>query len=305
MREQASLYFLLFLTYAVIGWCMEVTVKKIQFGRFINRGFLIGPYCPIYGVGAVLITLLLKKYLSDPPALFVMGMVICSILEYSTSWIMEKLFHARWWDYSTKKFNLNGRICLDTMIPFGLLGLTIMYGLNPLFFRLYARLTGAAREIVCMVLFAGFAADVGVSVTILSHIRHDNKVLDKDNTEEMAAKVRAAIAARGWAHRRLLDAFPGVKHIGEVLKENAEEARERLEEKRDEAKERIEEKRDEARERIVETREKLSERREQLESDLALLDEAHKKYESEFAERRRALEQRLSQLRDRLDGDDK
>ena len=98
-------YFLLFIIYAFLGWVMEVTAKLIQYKRFINRGFLVGPYCPIYGFGAVLITILLERYLYDPVILFVMAIVTCATLEYLTSWIMEKLFKARWWDYSNRKFN--------------------------------------------------------------------------------------------------------------------------------------------------------------------------------------------------------
>ena len=127
------MYFLLFMIYAILGWLMEVTCKLIQYKRFINRGFLIGPYCPIYGYGALLITILLHKYTNDPIVLFIMAIVVCGTLEYLTSYFMEKIYKARWWDYSQKKFNINGRVCLGTIVPFGLLGLLIMYVLNPFF----------------------------------------------------------------------------------------------------------------------------------------------------------------------------
>lgn len=122
-----KVYFLLFIIYAVIGWCMEVICKLIQYKKFVDRGFLIGPYCPIYGVGALLITFFLNKYVQDPVVLFVMAIVVCGILEYLTSYFMEKIYHARWWDYSRKKFNINGRICLSNLIAFGILGMFIMY----------------------------------------------------------------------------------------------------------------------------------------------------------------------------------
>ena len=77
MLEVIELYFLLFISYAFLGWCMEVICKLIQYKRFINRGFLIGPYCPIYGWGALLITILLQKYNNDPLTLFILAMVIC------------------------------------------------------------------------------------------------------------------------------------------------------------------------------------------------------------------------------------
>ena len=93
-------YILLFFTASSMGWCMEVLCKLIQFKRFINRGFLIGPWCPIYGFGTVMITLLLSKFTEDPFAVFGLAILLCGTLEYLTSYIMEKAFHARWWDYS-------------------------------------------------------------------------------------------------------------------------------------------------------------------------------------------------------------
>ena len=88
------------------GWFIEIINGLIQTKKFVNRGFLIGPYCPIYGVGGILITLLLSKYYDDPIVLFFMGIAVCGILEYLTSYIMEKFFKARWWDYSKRKFRL-------------------------------------------------------------------------------------------------------------------------------------------------------------------------------------------------------
>lgn len=136
MEINVSVYFILFIIYAMIGWCIEIINGLIQTKKFVNRGFLIGPYCPIYGVGGILITLLLSKYYNDPIVLFFMGIAVCGILEYLTSYIMEKIFKARWWDYSKRKFNINGRICLETIIPFGLLGCFIIYISNPLFINL-------------------------------------------------------------------------------------------------------------------------------------------------------------------------
>ena len=100
--------------------------KFITKGEFINRGFLIGPYCPIYGSGALLLTFLLNRYVNDKLVLFVMSIVVCSILEYVTSYIMEKIFHIRWWDYSNYKLNINGRVCLNNIALFGLAGVLII-----------------------------------------------------------------------------------------------------------------------------------------------------------------------------------
>ena len=153
MLHTIEIYFLLFISYAFLGWCMEVTCKFIQYKKFINRGFLIGPYCPIYGWGALAITILLKRYMEDPLVLFVMSTIICSIIEYLTSYFMEKKYHARWWDYSNKKFNINGRICLETLIPFGILGVAIMYGTNPILFKSYNQIPQLVINILTVILF--------------------------------------------------------------------------------------------------------------------------------------------------------
>ncbi len=110
------LYILLFFLYSFLGWCLEVLCKLVSEKKFVNRGFLIGPYCPIYGYGAILMSVLLQKYLDDPFTLFIMIVLICSVLEYFTSFFLEKIFHTRWWDYTKYRFNINGRICLETMI---------------------------------------------------------------------------------------------------------------------------------------------------------------------------------------------
>lgn len=129
--EPFLFYFLFFLLYAFLGWCMEVIVCSIPAKKFINRGFLVGPYCPIYGIAALAMFLTLGKYTEDPPVLFLIVFTSGSLLEYLTSFIMEKLFHARWWDYSKKKFNINGRVCLENSICFGILGCILMYVTNP------------------------------------------------------------------------------------------------------------------------------------------------------------------------------
>ena len=163
MRLTLECYILLFFTGAFLGWVMEVVCKLIQFGRFINRGFLIGPYCPIYGFGAVLVTALLTPFSASPPAVFVLAMAVCGTLEYLTSYAMEKLFHARWWDYSHRRFNLNGRVCAGTLIPFGLMGLGMVYVARPVLFGLYLRLPQAWMDGLCLGLCALLLGDTVLS----------------------------------------------------------------------------------------------------------------------------------------------
>lgn len=218
MLHTIEIYFLLFISYAFLGWCMEVTCKFIQYKKFINRGFLIGPYCPIYGWGALAITILLKRYMEDPLVLFVMSTIICSIIEYLTSYFMEKKYHARWWDYSNKKFNINGRICLETLIPFGILGVAIMYGTNPILFKLYNQIPQLVINILTAILFIGFILDNIISSNIISSINVEENKLIKDNTEEITEKIKQVLRQKSWLHRRLINAYPGLKDIKVKIK---------------------------------------------------------------------------------------
>lgn len=232
MWQTIETYILLFFIYSIFGWIMEVVCKLIEKKKFINRGFLIGPYCPIYGHGAILITLLLQKYINDPIALFIMGIVICSILEYLTSYFMEKIFHARWWDYSQRKFNINGRICLRTMIPFGLLGLFIMYVSNPFFFDVIEKIPNVTLNIICITLLVIFFIDNIVSFNIISNVNITSKK-NKDNTEEITGeiaedltrKVKDILEKKSILHRRLIHAFPEMKM---KLKYRIAESKEKL-----------------------------------------------------------------------------
>lgn len=218
MLHTIEIYFLLFISYAFLGWCMEVTCKFIQYKKFINRGFLIGPYCPIYGWGALAITILLKRYMEDPLVLFVMSTLICSIIEYLTSYFMEKKYHARWWDYSNKKFNINGRICLETLVPFGILGVAIMYGTNPILFKLYNQIPQLVINILTAILFIGFIVDNIISSNIISSINVEGNKLIKDNTEEITEKIKQILRQKSWLHRRLINAYPGLKDIKVKIK---------------------------------------------------------------------------------------
>ena len=119
-----------FLLYSLVGWVYESVLISIQQRRLVNRGFLNGPLCPIYGVGAVLMIVLLEDF-DNPLVVFVLAALIASALEYATSWLMEVLFHARWWDYSHARFNLNGRICLKSAVGFGLGGMLVVLVVQP------------------------------------------------------------------------------------------------------------------------------------------------------------------------------
>jgi len=200
-----------------MGWLLEVIGKLIEKKRFINRGFLIGPICPIYGHGALLIIFLLSKYKSNIFILFGMSILICSILEYFTSFIMEKIFKTRWWDYSTKKFNINGRICLDTMIPFAIFGCIVIYIINPFFIDMLNLVSTKTINIVSIILFILYLIDISISTKIIYNFRSTITNAEKDATEEITKRVRRIISRRGLLYKRLINAYPNMKSRKEIL----------------------------------------------------------------------------------------
>ena len=124
--------FLLYIAYSTLGWCGEMLYCSIPKGHICEkRGFLNGFLCPIYGHGALLVLYLLHGGFQNPVLTFIFGAIVTSILEYFTSWIMEKLFHMRWWDYSHYKFQINGRVCLLNSTCFGLACVLLCHLVQP------------------------------------------------------------------------------------------------------------------------------------------------------------------------------
>ena len=224
-------YFMLFFIYAILGWIIETTLVSIEKRKFVNRGFLIGPYCPIYGFGGLAITILLKNYTKDPIVLFLIAVIICGTLEYFTSYIMEKIFKARWWDYSAKKYNINGRICLETVVPFGILGCLVMYVLNPITFKYLNMLSNSMLNIISAICFTIFITDNIVSYNVISSFTKTVKTINvgkiKDNTEEITKKVREVLIGKSFFNKRLMEAYPNLQaKIKEKARQIAQKAKE-------------------------------------------------------------------------------
>ena len=186
-----ELYISLFFIYSFAGWFMESVIGYFIYKKekFINRGFLVGPICPVYGIGVILVTLLLTKYKEDIVALYVLATVICGALEYFTSFIMEKLFNARWWDYHDKKFNINGRICLETLLPFGIGASLILYIFNPMILSVLSSIPETAFTIIVLILSIMAIIDFIISLSIISSFK-GFVYSAKDNTQEISTKVK-------------------------------------------------------------------------------------------------------------------
>jgi len=215
---------LLFYFYSFAGWCIEVTLKFFQYHRFINRGFLTGPCLPIYGSGCALITAavdvlsMLSRYESSYGSVFAVSFILCGTLEYFVSWFMEKRFHARWWDYSRKPMNLNGRIWIGNLVLFGLGGVLVVKIANPLLLPLLTGLgldiriwTGAGLSVV-------FLADYITSHFVLKLVKNSVEKSEADNTEAIGREVRRMLSDRNLFARRFAEAYPDVIYRTEKIK---------------------------------------------------------------------------------------
>ncbi len=210
-------YFLYFIIYSFIGWLMEVVLKSKDEHKFVNRGFLIGPICPIYGFGVLLIILLVGNSKSDLLAVFLKSILVCSVLEYFTSYFMEKLFHARWWDYSKNKYNINGRICLETMLPFGILSTIVIYVVHPLVIKFVSLFSNTLLIILTILFGILFIVDNIVSFNVMFNIKKEFHKIKKDNTDYIKEKVSKWLEENTYLYKRIRYAFPNFK-IKNIIK---------------------------------------------------------------------------------------
>ena len=209
--ELLSKYFLYFIIYSFIGWLLEVVCKLIEQKKFVNRGFLIGPICPIYGYGVLGIILLIGDNKDDILAIFLKSIAICSCLEYFTSYLMEKLFKARWWDYSRYKYNINGRICLETMIPFGILGCFTIYIVHPAIVNLVSLLDSKLMITLAVILFIIYIIDNIISFNVMNKIKKEIKSQHEDSTEKIKSKVIEWMDSNSFIYRHIKKSFPKFK----------------------------------------------------------------------------------------------
>ncbi len=212
--------YILFWLYAILGYIMEVIRTLIREKKFVNRGFLLGPYCPIYGVGGVLL-FLVNRYRSDPFIVFLVSIVICSFIEYIASYLLELIYKVRWWDYSDRLLNINGRICLTNTIEFGVLGMLIVCYFNPILIDFIKSINLNLRHVIAITLIVVTSLDILITSAILFDIRKSvlkfkNKTINifksnKDNTEEVSKKVKEMLKEKSFLHKHMAKAYDNLK----------------------------------------------------------------------------------------------
>ena len=164
-----SLWF--FIIYAVLGWCTEVAYAAAKTGHFVNRGFLNGPYCPIYGFGALTVLVVLSPIADNPILLFLGSVVLTTALEFFGGFLLERFFHEKWWDYSAEPFNIRGYICLRFSLLWGMACMIVVDAVHPWFALFTAWFPEPAGIAVLCVVYALVTADLVVTVANLLQMR--------------------------------------------------------------------------------------------------------------------------------------
>lgn len=169
----------LYMIYSFIGWCGEVAVAAVKRHRFVNRGAVSGPFCPIYGLGAAVVAVFFPELKGNPLFLFLGGMVVNTFVEYVTGRIMEMSLHKKWWDYSDQKFNLGGYVCLKTSVLWGICTVLMIYVLDPVFTGLVGLIPKLWGEIILWVLFGLLIVDFIGTVIAVWGLKKKNGRIDQ------------------------------------------------------------------------------------------------------------------------------
>lgn len=209
----------IFIIYAFLGWCSEVAFAAVNKGKFVNRGFLNGPVCPIYGVGMLIVVLCLWNLRDRPLLLFVGSALLTTALEFVTGFVLEKFFHDKWWDYSDMPFNIKGYVCLKFTILWGLAASFIIGAIHRFIYMLIEKTPFVLGVILLAVFSAAFIADFIVTLTALVKLPKKLKA--------MAEAEKALRAVSDKIGENISDTTIAAKEKGEAL---AEENKPRLEE---------------------------------------------------------------------------
>lgn len=176
----------IFLVYAFIGWCTEVAYAALDTGKFVNRGFLNGPYCPIYGCGVVIVVAALTPLKDNLLILFAGSFLLTTTLEFLTGFLLEKVFHNKWWDYSNFPFNIRGYVCLKFSVYWGLACTFVMDIVHPLIYRLITAVPRIPGTVVLVLLMSVFAVDFVITVATIFRLNRHLAAMD-----EIAAKIHS------------------------------------------------------------------------------------------------------------------
>lgn len=175
-------YFLLFMLYAHLGWWLEVIIFYFQTHTFVNRGFLMGPYCSIYGFGCLFITILFGKYRDKPVKLFFLSAIWCSVIEYVVGYAMEIIFGGRWWQYTDANIlNINGRVWIVTTILFGVLATILITKIEPLLFKFIEKIPKKFINTVALTIAVIYILDTATTSSFVVGARDKIELINNND----------------------------------------------------------------------------------------------------------------------------
>ena len=207
------LFLWIFFIYSFLGWCLEVCFFALNTGKFVNRGFLNGPVCPIYGFGVVIVVLCLTPLMENTLLLFLGSVLLTSLLELGVGFALEKLFHQRWWDYTNEPFNLGGYICLRFSLAWGLACLLVMEIIHPSVLWLILHIPHTLGLVLLACFVSVMAVDLTATVRTIARINRSLGQID-----ELAGRIKALSNDLGEnLADRVLDAAEKGADLREVL----------------------------------------------------------------------------------------
>ncbi len=193
-----SFAFLVFIVYSFIGWLSEVAYCYLIVERkLVNRGFLHGPLCPIYGFGALIVIYLLAPFRGNLAILFAMSVIWTTVLEYLTSWALEAVFSTKWWDYSDRRFNLHGRVCVRNSLLFGLMGVLAVHFVHPRIVEILSLLPERTLDAVAFAIASVLAVDLVLTLKTLIRIGEKLVAL-----RELTERLRESVGIDAWFNER-------------------------------------------------------------------------------------------------------
>lgn len=172
-----------FITYSFLGWIMESIFRSICERKIINTGFLKGPFCPIYGIGAIIMIVFLKGFSNNLVLLFIIATIVLTLWEYIVGVLLEKLFHTKYWDYSNHKFNFQGRICLMNSIFWGILGIVFIKFIHPFIESIITRINTEILIFVYTIIGIVMLVDMIITIVKVKNIKSTLEKIEKLNKE--------------------------------------------------------------------------------------------------------------------------
>ena len=239
----------IFILYAFLGWCSEVIFAAVKTGQFVNRGFLLGPVCPIYGLGVSFVLLALKPLGDHLSILFVGSVIITSALEYLVGWLSEKLLQERLWDYSDMPFNIHGYICLAFSLMWGVACVLVDRVIHPLILALIHWIPHTLGVVLLSIFLTTFAADF--VLTVAAAVKLPKQYRAAEELERMIRSLSDGIGERLYQGVSRMD-IPEKKQEFEQHKEAFEQRKEEFEQKKEVFEQRKEARREELEARLEE-----------------------------------------------------